>query len=149
MKKKSIKKVYQVPDIIISGSILLFGLLFTFAMPSLEWLGIILLITAAFMIPFYKTGYKIESQKEIFQKKDILLPHECKNQIAEYMEGRSENLDLDPFKQGGLLLEWYYTKDRAKQFGQIFDYEGNKYTAQSKLSELSQKQVETLLKYQS
>ncbi len=81
------------------------GLFFIFVIPSWNWLGISLLITAAFMLPFYKTGYVIKNQEGVFLKKEILLPRECKRQIAEYMEGRSDNLDISPFNMGGLLLE--------------------------------------------
>ena len=84
------------------------GLFFTFIVPSLEWLGILLLITVAFMLPIYRTGYKIDSEEGIYLKKDILLPRECKRQIADYIEGRSKNLDIDPFKKGGMILEWYF-----------------------------------------
>lgn len=85
----------------------------------------------------------------MFLKKEILLPRECKRQIAEYMEGRSDNLDISPFNMGGLLLELYYKKDHSKQLGQIFDYEGNVYTSQSELSVLDDEHVRTLLKYES
>lgn len=101
------------------------------------------------MLPFYRTGYIIDSQKGIFRKKEILLPQECREQIKEYIEGNSASLDIDPFKKGGLLLEWYFKKDRTRQFGQLYDYENDVYTPQSKLSELDEKQINTLLKYQS
>lgn len=149
MEKKQVKKVHRLSDILISIAILAFGILFTFVIPSWNWLGISLLITAVFMLPFYRTGYIIDSQKGIFRKKEILLPQECREQIKEYIEGNSASLDIDPFKKGGLLLEWYFKKDRTRQFGQLYDYENDVYTPQSKLSELDEKQINTLLKYQS
>lgn len=149
MKKQEIKRVYSLSNILISGGLLVLGLFFTFIVPSLEWLGILLLITVAFMLPIYRTGYKIDSEEGIYLKKDILLPRECKRQIADYIEGRSKTLDIDPFKKGGMILEWYFKNDHSKQFGQIYDYENNIYTPQCKLSELNDEQIETLLKYQS
>lgn len=149
MEKKQVKKVHSLSDILISVAILAFGILFTFVIPSLNWLGISLLITAAFMLPFYRTGYVIDSRKGVFRKKEILLPSECREQIKDYIEGNAASLDIDPFKKGGLLLEWYFKKDRSQQFGQLYDYEGNVYTAQSRLSELAEEQIDTLLKYQS
>ena len=149
MDNKQVRRTHRLPDILISIGTLILGLLFTFFVPSWNWLGIILLICAAFMLPFYRTGYVIESQEGVFLKKEILLPHECKSQIADYMEGRSAGLDINPFKQGGLLLEWYFKKDRSKQFGQLYDYENSEYTPQSSLSELGEEQIRTLLKYQS
>ena len=149
MEKKQVKKVHSLSDILISVAILAFGLLFTFVIPSLSWLGITLLITAAFMLPFYRTGYVIDSQKGVFRKKEILLPQECREQIKDYIEGNVTSLNIDPFKKGGLLLEWYFKKDLSQQFGQLYDYEDNVYTPQSKLSELGEEQINTLLKYQS
>lgn len=149
MEKKQVRRVYRLSDILISGGILVLGLLFTFVTPSLRWLGITLLLTALFMLPFYRTGYSIESQKGAFLKKDIMLPRECKGQIADYMEGKASELNINPFRQGGLLMEWYFKKDRSQQFGQLYDYENNRYTPQSKLSELTQEQVDTILKHQS
>lgn len=149
MEKKQVKKVHCLSDILISAAILAFGIMFTFVIASWRWLGISLLIIAAFMLPFYRTGYVIDSRKGIFRKKEILLPHECMEQIKDYVEGNSASLDIDPFKNGGLLLEWYFKKDRSQQFGQLYDYEGDVYTSQSKLSELGEEQINTLLKYQS
>lgn len=149
MKDTRIKKVHRLLDLLISMGILALGLFFMFVIPSWNWLGISLLITAAFMLPFYRTGYVINNQKGVFLKKEILLPRECKRQIAEYLEGRSDNLDISPFNMGGLLLELYYKKDHSKQLGQIFDYEGNVYTSQSELSVLDDEHVRTLLKYES
>lgn len=149
MKDTRIKKVHRLLDLLISMGILALGLIFMFVIPSWNWLGISLLITAAFMLPFYRTGYVIKNQEGVFLKKEILLPRECKRQIAEYLEGRSDNLDISPFNMGGLLLELYYKKDHSKQLGQIFDYEGNVYTSQSELSVLDDEHVRTLLKYES
>ncbi len=149
MKNKQIRKVYRISDIVILAGMIIPGLLFTFAFPSLSWLGISLLTIAIFMLPFCKTGYRIASQKGIFLKKDYILPDECKSQIAEFMEGESEVLNINPFKKGGLLLEVYYRKDRSRQFGQIFDYDGFVYTAQSALSELDDERLREILKYQS
>ncbi|MDO5442598.1 MAG: hypothetical protein Q4G10_02895 [Bacteroidia bacterium] len=149
MKNKDIKKIHRLQDILISSAILILGLLFTFIFPSWNWLGISLLIVAAFMLPFYRTGYAIESQKGIFSKKEILLPHECKEQLADYIEGRTDSLDIDPFAKGGLLLEWYFKKDGSQNFGQLFDFEDCVYTSQSQLSELSAEKINTILKFQS
>ncbi|MBQ0086355.1 MAG: hypothetical protein KBS72_01545 [Bacteroidales bacterium] len=149
MKNKQIRKVYRLSDIVILGGTLISGLLFTFVFPSLNWLGISILVIAIFLPPFCKTGYRIESQDGVFLKKDYVLPGECKNQIAEFMEGKSEALNINPFKKGGLLLELYYKKDRSRQFGQIFDYDGFVYTAQSALSELDDEHLREILKYQS
>ena len=149
MEKKTVKKVHRLYDILISGGIFALGLVFTFLVPSWAWLGITLLIVGAFMLPFYKTGYKIPSQKGIFIKKEVLLPSECKSDFAAYIEGSAEALDIDPFNKGGLLMEWYYNKDHSKQFGQLFDFENNVYTPQSKLSELDFAHISEILKYQS
>ena len=149
MKNKQIRRVYRLSDIVILGGTLISGLLFTFVFPSLNWLGISLLVIAIFLLPFCRTGYRIESQEGVFLKKDYVLPGECKNQIAEFMEGKSEALNINPFKKGGLLLELYYKKDRSRQFGQIFDYDEFVYTAQSALSEIDDGHLREILKYQS
>ena len=149
MEKKQIRKVYTTSDIIIIVCLLVPGLIFALALPSLRWLGILLLVTAAFTIPLCRTGYVIKSIKGIFRKKEFILPRECKDQIAAYMEGRSDSLDIEPFNKGGMLFVLYFNKDRSQQLGRLFDYEGCIFTPASKLSELSAKQVDELLKHQS
>lgn len=149
MGKKTIKKVHRLTDWLISVGILILGLAFTILLPSWRWLGISLLITAAFMIPFYRSGYAIASQKGIFCKKEVLLPYECERQFAEYMEGISDHLDINPFREGGLLLEWYFKKEGSQNFGQLFAYDNNIYTPHSRLCELNEEQMDTILKYQS
>lgn len=145
---KTIRKVHRIQDLLISITILAIGVLFTFVVPSVRWLGITALITGAVMLPFYKTGYTIASQKGIFLKKEIILPRECMAQIVDYMEGNSEVLDIDPFNKGGLLLNWYYKKDHSKQFGLLYDFASSETEPQCKLSELNDEKVASLLKYQ-
>lgn len=132
----------------ISLAILAVGILFTFIVPSLRWLGITALATAAFMLPFFKTGYAIASQKGIFLKKDFVLPRECKAQIVDYIEGNSETLDIDPFSKGGMLFEWYYKKDHSKQFGLLYDFASSESEPQCKLSELNDEKIAALMKHQ-
>lgn len=112
-------------------------------------LGICFILTGVCLFPFLKTGYRIPGQKEMFSHKNYLLPQESKSDIAAYIEGKAEALDIDPFQKGGLLLEQYYLKNGSKIFAQLFDYSTEVYSAQCELTEINKEKLESILKYQS
>ena len=149
MEKIKAKRVYKLSDIAISSGITIIGILLTLLVPSILGLGICLILTGLCVFPFFKTGYRIPGQKEMFSHKNYLLPQECKSDIAAYIEGKSEALDIDPFQKGGLLLEQYYLKNGSKMFAQLFDYSTGVYSAQCELTEINKEKLESILKYQS
>lgn len=148
MDKITAKHVYKFSDLAISGGIIIAGLLLTFLVPSTRGLGICLILTGLCVFPFLKTGYRIPGQKGVFSHKNYLIPQECKTDIAAYIEGKSETLDIDPFQKGGLLLEQYYLKNGSKMFAQLFDYSTGVYSAQCELTEIDEKKLESILKFQ-
>lgn len=148
MDIKTAKRVFKFTDIAISGGITIVGILLLLLVPSLPGLGILIILTGLCVFPFLKTGYRIPGQKEIFSRKNYLIPQECKSDIAAYIEGKSETLDIDPFQNGGLLLEQYYLKNDSKMFVQLYDYSTGVYSPQSELKEINKEQLETVLKYQ-
>lgn len=149
MDIKTAKRVYKLSDIAISGGITIIGILLSLLVPSTLGLGICFIVTGLCVFPFLKTGYRIPGQKEVFSHKNYLLPQECKSDIAAYIEGKSEALDIDPFQKGGLLLEQYYLKNGSKTFAQLFDYSTGVYSAQCDLTEINKEKLESILKYQS
>lgn len=142
------KHVYKFSDIAISGGIILAGILFFLLIPSSPGLGIFTILTGLCVFPFLKTGYRIPGQKGVFSHKDYLLPQECKSDIAAFIEGKSETLNINPFKNGGLLLEQYYLQDGSRLFVQLFDYSTGIYSAQCKLTEIDKEKLDAILKYQ-
>ena len=142
------KHVYKFSDIAISGGIIIAGILFTLFIQSVPGLGICFILTGLCVLPFLKTGYKIPGQKGMFSHKEYLLPQECKSEIAAYIEGTTEMLDINPFRKGGLLLEQYYLKNGSRQFVQLFDYTTGIYMAQCELTEIDREKLEAILKYQ-
>ena len=142
------KHVYKFSDIAISGGIIIAGILLTLLVPSTRGLGICLILIGLCVFPFLKTGYRIPGQKEMFSHKDYLLPQECKSDIAAFIEGKTEKLDINPFTKGGLLLEQYYLKNGSRQFVQLFDYTTGIYSAQCELTEIDKKKLESILKFQ-
>lgn len=146
---KPIRKVHRLPDILISVAPLVAGIILIKYIPSWNWLGISLLIAGVFMLPFYRTGYKLKDINGIFKKEEIILPNECKNEIASFIEGVSQDLIISPFYKGGLLLELYYSRDKSRLFGQIFNYESDVYTPQCQLSEIDSDKLSVLRRYQS
>lgn len=147
MNTKTAKHVYKFSDIAISGGIILAGILLYLLIPSFSGLGICIILSGLCAFPFIKTGYRIPGQKGMFSHKDYFLPQECKSDIAAFIEGRSETLDINPFRNGGLLLEQYYDKNGSQLFVQLFDYSTGIYSAQCKLTKIDKEKLEEILKY--
>lgn len=61
--------------------ILALGLFFMFVIPSWNWLGISLLITAAFMLPFYRTGYVIKIRRVCSSRKKYCFPVNARDKL--------------------------------------------------------------------
>ena len=148
MDKITAKHVFKFSDIAISGGIIIAGILLALLIPSKVGLGICITLIGLCIFPFLKTGYRIPGQKGMFSHNDYLLPQECKSDFAAYIEGKSETLDINPFKKGGLLLEQYYLKNGSKMFVQLFDYSTGIYSAQCELTEVDNEKLGTILKYQ-
>ena len=148
MDKITAKHVYKFSDIAISGGIIISGILFTLLIPSAQGLGICFILTGLCLFPFLKTGYRIPGHKGMFSHKEYLLPQECKPEIVAFIEGKTETLDINPFRKGGLLLEQYYLKSELKMFVQLFDYSTGIYSAQCELTEIDSGKIEAILKYQ-
>ena len=148
MSTKTAKHVYKFSDIAISGGIILAGILFLLFIPSISGVGICIALTGLCAFPFIKTGYRIPGQKGMFSHKDYFLPQECKSDFVAFIEGRSETLDINPFKNGGLLLEQYYNNSNSQLFVQLFDYSTGIYSAQCELTEIDREKLEEILKYQ-
>lgn len=142
------KHVYKFTDIAISGGMIIAGVLVALLIPSKVGLGICIVLVGLCVFPFLKTGYRIPGRKEMYSYKDYLLPQEYKSDIAAYIEGKSETLEIDPFQNGGLLLEQYYLKNGSRIFVQLFDYTTGVYSAQCALTEIDREKLETILKYQ-
>lgn len=144
---KTVRCVFRTRDILIAASIIAAGVLLAL-IPSLSWLGITLLVCEACIIPFGRTGYKLKGVEGLFTKKDIILPIECKHEIASYIEGKSDTLNIEPFKKGGLLMEIYKSKDGSRLFGQTFSYENCHCSPQCELSEISYDKLERLKQFE-
>lgn len=142
------KHVYKFSDLAISGGIVIAGILLSLLVPSSSGLGICIILIGLCVFPFLKTGYRIPGQKGMFSHKDYILPQECKSDIAAFIEGRSETLNIDPFKNGGLLLEQYCLKNGSRQFVQLFDYSTGICSAQCELTEIGKEKLDAILKYQ-
>lgn len=148
MNIKTAKHVYKFSDLAVSGGIIIAGILLSILIPSSSGLGICIILTGLCIFPFLKTGYKIPGQTEVFSHKEYILPEECKSDIASYIEGKTDTLDINPFREGGLLLEHYYLKNGSRLYVQLFDFSTGVCSAQCELSEINSEILEEILKYQ-
>ncbi len=141
------KHVYKFTDLAVSLGIIAAGIILSIIIPSLSGLGVCIILTGLCILPFLKTGYRLPGKKGMFSLKDYMLPQECKAQIADYIEGRSDTLDINPARQGGLLLEVYYHKNKSNMYAQLFDFSSGICQPQCELSQISKDKFNTLTKY--
>ena len=141
------KHVYKFTDLAVSLGIIAAGIILSIIIPELSGLGVCIVLTGLCILPFLKTGYRLPGKKGIFSLKDYMLPQECKAQIADYIEGRSDTLELTPLRQGGMVLEIYYIKGEPQMYAQLFDFSSGICQAQCELTQISKAQFTTLAKY--
>ena len=141
------KHVYRFTDHLVNWGIIAAGIILSIIVPSLSGLGVCIVLTGLCILPFYKNGYRLPDKKGMFSLKDYMLPQECKAQIADYIEGRSDTLELNPLRQGGMVLEIYYIKGEPQMYAQLFDFSSGICQAQCELTQISKAQFNTLAKY--
>ena len=141
------KHIYRFTDHLVNWGIIATGIILSIIVPSLSGLGVCIVLTGLCILPFYKTGYRLPDKKGIFSHKDYILPQECKAEIAAYIEDKSQTLEINPVRQGGMLLEIYHSKKHPVMYAQLFDYSSGICQAQCELSEIKEDKLNTLLKY--
>lgn len=122
MKEKNVRQVYLLSDLVVLLAMLVPGVVCLLLGENWSLAGVILLLCAALMLPFYHHGFKLEGRKGVFRMKEVTVPRECKEDILAFLDGQSDSLDMHPVVQGGALVEVLYRKGAEGALARYFDY---------------------------
>ena len=133
-----VRQVFSVKDIVILAAVLVAGIAcFLFGGDGWEGTGVIILCCLALMIPFYRHGYRIEGQKGIFTLTEFLSDRECKQELKDFLEGKSDSYDPKPVVPGGALVEIFTRKSDGMMLARYYDFEEHLSGTAETLSEVS------------
>ncbi len=147
--EKKFCRVRSVKDITISVSLIVAGLLLMF-IPSAVGAnigGFFLLLVGALFLYLFKSVYKEEGGKEIYQKKELLFRREQLDEIQKALDSNPNKIDLKGQGQGWTIkLNIYYSKSADKAYLQLFEYIPYNYEPCTPMLEFKIGQIEKLIK---
>ena len=141
MKEQGIKQVFLLSDIIVMLAVFIPGIVCLFLGKDWSGTGVIIILCGLMMVPFYHHGYRLDGQKGVFRKKDVLMPRECKEDILAFLDGTTETLDLHPRMNGGAVVDIYYRKGEKDAYARYFDYAEFISGTEYPLKEISDRQI--------
>lgn len=142
--KGQVKSIFLLKDIIILAVIFTVGIACCFFGDVWKGLGIIIILCGAMTVPFYHHGYKLEGQKGHFELKEILIPKDNKNEIIDFLDGKTDILELNSWQTGGALVDVYYRKSDGYMMARYFDYADHMNGIEHPLREITTQQLKQL-----
>lgn len=137
------KKVHSNKDIIVSSIITLIGIALIFAN---LYLGIVTIVVGLLLFIFYKSGYKYDNQGVVLCKKNKEISKKCYNSVLEFLNGKSERLEMIPGNEGGtLMLEVWYNKPESVAYVQLYEYQELCFNKINELVELQSSNAQKLI----
>ena len=139
-----VKKTYLPQDIAVLAAVFAAGAACFFLGEGWNGLGVIIIMCGAMMVPFYHHGYRLEGQKGLFRLKELSLSRENKDEILAFLDGKVDDINLNPWSKGGALVDVYWRKKDGYRMARYFDYVDFMNGINYPLREVSEQQVSRL-----
>ena len=142
--KTNFKKVHTAKDLTISAILTAAGVGLFFADTGL---GILFIACGLLMLLFFTTGYKKDGENVILTKKTLNLGHSCRQSLADFLSGNSDELEIHPqgVNEGIIQMEIYYNAKAHVAYAQVFDYSNYTYVPATDVTELRGAKADKLI----
>lgn len=122
MKKKSVKHVFLLSDLLIIATVLAIGILLLFLNGGWGALGLTIILCEAVIIPFVRHGYKIEGYPGTYRLEEIPVSRNCQEAVLRFLSDAGDGIDAQPSDAGGALVSVYHKRGENILLAQYFDY---------------------------
>ncbi len=146
MKRKQVRKVYLIKDILVLMVVFIVGIACLLLGSGWSVIGVFVLSCGLSMVPFYMHGYKIKGQKGLFLMEEIPVSRQDEEIIRSFINGENSMLNIRLQQNGGALLLLYRRKTDGLVFVQYYDYNQVLQGKESPLIKLSAEQDNILRK---
>lgn len=137
------KKVHTTKDLTISLAITAVGVALSFVHMGL---GITIAACGILCLLIYKGGYKAEGCDELLSKSAFDAAISCRNSAMEFLEGKSNDIQLKEANNGGVIrLEVYYCKKNSIAYAQLFDFSNYVYAPVTEIIRLDGERADKLI----
>lgn len=141
--KIDFKSVRTSKDIIISTIVLITGAGLYFFNAAL---GFTIAACGVLLFLFYKNGYKRNAENILFTKKAIDVAAGCRQSIKDFLEGKSNDVEIKEAGQGkAIRLEVYFSKTAGLAYAQLYDFSNYAYEKAMDIVELHSARAEKLI----
>ena len=138
------KKVHTSKDIIISCITMIAGIGLYFLSKSA---GITVALCGIAMLYFYKSGYKKDGDTILLQKKTVELSTQCRANVLDFLNGKTDNPVLISGNVGGtILLEVWYNLQKPIAYARLSDYKDATFQPTTDIIQLQENKINSLIK---
>ena len=114
------KKVHAWKDLVISGVILVAGIVLFFVNKTL---GIAIGLCGLLSFFLYESGWRCEGDDTPLRKRSVEVSRNCKPSLMAFLEDGRNIPELVPGNDGGtLLVEVWFAPDQSKSYVQLSEY---------------------------
>ena len=129
-----IKKIHTLKDLVISALVLAAGVGVYFV--SHGW-GVLFCLIGVLLFAYYKGAFRRVGDRTVLREKSSDVDVECRPALIDFLEGRSDEVELRaPGEGDSLWLDVYYNADAAVAYAQLFDVSENKFEPATGIVEL-------------
>ena len=130
-------------DFVISGAFIAAGIGLFFVSKGI---GITLAVIGLLLLVFLKSGFQRENDSIILSHKKIEIGKRYQQTVLDFLNGKSEELQVKPGNEGGtLLLETWYNSKEGVAFAQLSTYEELSFQPITEIIELKDHQTKILI----
>lgn len=119
------KKVHTTKDLTLTTIILAIGIVVVFFNKAA---GVCLMCLALLMFLIYKTGYRNTSDGNVYSKRSLDLCRGGKESLMDFLNGRSDALDIKEGSEGGCIrIDVYSCKNTGESIIQVYNFANYEY----------------------
>ena len=138
-----IKKVHTFLDIAIATVVFAAGVGIYFLLPG--W-GILFCLIGVLLFVFYKRANKRVGESALLKEKSLDLATECRSGIIDFLNEKSDNLELHAASEGDhLYLEVYFNAEEQLAYARLYDVAENRFEPATDMKELQDARALTLI----
>lgn len=140
-----IKKVHTFLDLAVSAAVFAAGVGVYFILPG--W-GILFCLVGVLLFAFYKRGVRRVGENVPLKENSMDLAPQCRSGIIDFLDGKTDNLELTKASEGDhLYLEAYFNAEQKLAYARLYDVAENRFEPATRMKEIRGSRANTLISF--